>query len=78
MLVFGSLNGYRDFTNSKDMSDNTFAIIVQKKSQQLKNDWFWYSTFHGSKRIKQSHSPKVNLSDSFDRVQSKLFLSHSP
>lgn len=32
MLVFGSLNGYRDFANSNDISDNTSAIIVQNKS----------------------------------------------
>lgn len=40
MLVFGSLNGYRDFTNSKDMSDNTFAIIVQKKVNNSKMTGF--------------------------------------
>lgn len=42
MLVFGSLNGYRDFANS-NISDNTFVILVQKKSATPKQlVWVFY------------------------------------
>lgn len=53
MLIFGSVNCYRDVTNS-----NTILVIMFlpkfSNNQQLKNDWFGYSTSTGAYHI-QNH-----------------------